>query len=539
MKRIVQKMNFRKLGLTALLLSSTLGLSAQTSVFDVIAGSPDHTSLEAALIQEGLDVTLDDNSGTFTVFAPNDLAFTNLATALGTDITGLLNLPNLTDILTYHVLGSIVPSSVVTNGEIVQPLSLTNTLKLTVTDELGTVFVNQGQVIAPDLPADNGVVHSLDAVVLPYETVVDIAIDNGFNSLAAAVIYAELMPVLTDPLATYTVFAPTDQAFENLAAWVGVQENGVAYDLSELLTPEVTPIELMADVLAYHVIGTSSVLAADLLNGDIVTPLSLSNNLKITVKATGDAFVNQAQITGTDIVAENGVVHILDEVVVPFETVVDVAIDNGFTTLTTAVITAELLPALTDPYNLFTVFAPTNDAFDALATELGTDLTGILALPNLADVLLYHVVSGDVESGDLVNGPVPTLNGSDIIVDLSNGVMINDAMVSLPDVEAENGMVHVIDGVLLPPTAGINKNELNGFDIFPNPTADFINVKVEYFDLKDVSILNNVGQVVKITPLTSNETRINVLDLAPGNYTIGVQGQGKSKYERLVITSLK
>ena len=283
MKRILQKNNFRKLGLTVLLLSSTLGISAQTSVFDVIAGSPNHTSLEAALIQEGLDFTLDDNSATFTVFAPNDAAFTSLATALGTDITGLLNLPNLTDILTYHVLGSIVPSSAVTNGEIVQPLSPTNTLKLTLT-EAGSVFVNQGQVTAPDLPADNGVVHSLDAVVLPYETVVDIAIDNGFNSLAAAVIYAELMPVLTDPLATYTVFAPTDQAFENLAAWVGV-------DLSELLTPEVTPIELMADVLAYHVVGTSSVLAADLSNGDIVTPLSLANNLKITVKATGDAFV--------------------------------------------------------------------------------------------------------------------------------------------------------------------------------------------------------------------------------------------------------
>ena len=538
MKRIVQKINFRKLGLTALLLSSTLGLSAQTSVFDLIAGSPDHTSLEAALIQEGLDVTLDDNSATFTVFAPNDAAFTSLATALGTDITGLLNLPNLTDILTYHVLGSIVPSSAVTNGAIVQPLSPTNTLKLTVT-EVGSVFVNQGQVTAPDLNADNGVVHSLDAVVLPNETVVDIAIDNGFNSLAAAVIYAELMPTLTNPLATYTVFAPTDQAFENLAAWVGIEESGVAYDLTELLTPEVTPIEFMADVLAYHVLGTSSVLAADLSNGDIVSPLSITNNLKITVKASGDAFVNQAQITGTDIVAENGVVHILDGVVLPFETVVDVAINNGFTTLTTAVITAELLPALTDPYNLFTVFAPTNDAFDALATELGTDLTGVLALPNLADVLLYHVVSGDLDSGDLVNGPVPTLNGSDIIVDLSNGVMINDAMVSLPDLSADNGMVHVIDGVLLPTTAGINKNELNGFDIFPNPTADFINVKVEDFDLKDVSILNNVGQVVKVIPLNSKETRINILDLAPGNYTIGVQGQGKSKYERLVITSLK
>ena len=91
-------------------------------------------------------------------------------------------------------------------------------------------------------------------------------------------------------------------------------------------------------------------------------------------------------------------VHAVDGVLLPFETVVDVAIDNGFTTLTTAVATAELLPALTDPYNEFTVFAPTNDAFDALAVALDTDLAGILALPNLADVLLYHVVSGYVPS---------------------------------------------------------------------------------------------------------------------------------------------
>ena len=123
-------------------LKSTLGvvaffaissINAQTNVFDdVIATSPDHNYLEAALVQEGLDVAL-QTSPELTVFAPTDQAFTDIATALGTDINGLLELPNLSDILTYHVLGAVVPSNAVTNGLIAQPLSTTNTLKLTVT----------------------------------------------------------------------------------------------------------------------------------------------------------------------------------------------------------------------------------------------------------------------------------------------------------------------------------------------------------------------------------------------------------------------
>ena len=485
---------------------------AQTNVFDdVIATSPDHNYLEAALVQQGLDIAL-QTTPNITVFAPTDQAFTDIATALGTDITGLLALPNLTDILTYHVLGSVVPSTAVTNGLIAQPLSTTNTVKLTVTSG-GGVFINQAQVTAVDLTADNGVVHVTNGVILPNETVVDVAIDNGFTALTAAVVYAEVMPTLTNPLANYTVFAPTDQAFEELASWIGVS-------LEDLLTPDVTPPGLMADVLVYHVLG-SPVLAAELSNGIIVAPVSTSNDLKVTVKASGEAFVNQAQITLTDITSGNGVVHAVDGVLLPFETVVDVAIDNGFTTLTTAVATAELLPALTDPYNEFTVFAPTNDAFDALAVALDTDLAGILALPNLADVLLYHVVSGYVPSNTLTNGAVTTLNGNSVTVDLTNGVMINNATVTLADIDSDNGIVHVIDGVLLPPTTNVNEIESVAIDVYPNPATDNLYITSE--SEVDFYITDLNGNVLKRG--TTGAQIVSVSDLSSGAYLVRAGGE--------------
>ncbi|MCH1479606.1 MAG: fasciclin domain-containing protein [Crocinitomicaceae bacterium] len=501
-------------GAAALFLASSS--FAQTTVFDVIAGSPDHNYLEAALVQEGLDAVLSDGSAEFTVFAPTDASFDALAAALGTDINGILALPNLTDVLTYHVVGATVPAAAVTNGAIVDAVSTTNTLKLTKT-AAGSVYANQAMVVAADLNADNGVVHATDGVLLPFETVVDVAIDNGFTSLAASVIYAELMPVLTNPLASYTVFAPTDEAFEALAAWVGVS-------VADLLTEAVTPPEFLADVLAYHVLG-APVLAAELSNGAIVAPVSQTNTLKVTVKGSGEAFVNQAQITATDIACDNGVVHVLDGVLIPFETVVDVAIDNGFSTLATAVITAELLPALSDPYNLFTVFAPTNDAFDALATALDTDLAGILALPNLADVLLYHVVAGPVTAADLVDGPVPTLNGSDVVVDLTNGVMINDAMVTTADVFSDNGVVHIIDGVLLPPNLGVNEMSNTPIEVYPNPAVNSIQFSSD--ETFDFSIVNTLGQVVS-NGKTSNQN-ISVSDLKDGMYTLVLSNAAGTK----------
>jgi uncharacterized surface protein with fasciclin (FAS1) repeats len=505
MKKQIIKPSLRKLMLPVSALVLSFGINAQTNVFDdVIAVSPNHNYLEAALVQEGLDVALKNSAATLTVFAPDDNAFTAIATALGTDINGLLALPNLTDILTYHVLGTTVPSSAVTNGAIVQPLSTTNTLKLTVT-LTGGVFVNQAQVTAVDLTANNGVVHVINGVLLPAETVVDVAIDNGFSTLATAVITARLLPALTNPLSTLTVFAPTNAAFANLATALGTDINGL------LALPN------LADVLTYHVLGTE-VLSTAVTNGAIVQPLSPTNTLKLTLTGTGNVFVNQAQVTSADINADNGVVHVLNAVVLPVETVVDLAIENGFTSLTAAVVKAELLPALTNPLASLTVFAPTNDAFDDLATALGVDLNGVLAHPQLADILLYHVLGSEVLSTQLVNGPVATLNGQNITIDLTDGVKVNQANVDLADVQAYNGVVHVIDAVLLPSLANLIENENNVFEVYPNPSSDMLNVMSA--DAKDFQIINVLGSVVKSGEILNNS--ISVSDLENGQYFIQI-----------------
>ncbi|MEN9399851.1 MAG: hypothetical protein RL632_952 [Bacteroidota bacterium] len=505
MNKQIFNYGLRKIILPVSALVLTFGVKAQTNVFDnVIAPSPNHTYLEAALIQQGLDVALKNNAATLTVFAPDDNAFLSLATALGTNITGLLALPNLTDILTYHVLGTTVPASAVTNGAIVQPLSTTNTLKLTKTAG-GAVYVNQAKVTTADLTANNGVVHVLNGVLLPAETVADIAIDNGFSTLVTAVVTAELLPALTDPLSTLTVFAPTNAAFDNLATALGTNVNGL------LALPN------LADVLAYHVLGTE-VLSSAVTNGAIVQPLSPTNTLKVTLTSTGNVFVNQAQVTSVDILADNGVVHVLNAVVLPVETVVDLAIDNGFTSLTAAVVKAELLPALTNPLASLTVFAPTNAAFDNLAAALGVDLNGVLAHPQLADILLYHVIGSEVLSTQLVNGPVSTLNGQNVTIDLTNGVKVNASNVVLADVQAYNGVVHVIDAVLLPSLADLMENENNVFEIYPNPTTDMLNVTAA--DAKEFQIVNVLGSVVKSGEVLNNA--ISISDLENGQYFIQI-----------------
>lgn len=491
--------------LSLMLFLGVLGLNAQTNVYDdVIATSPNHTSLAAAIQQAGLESALQDPSATLTVFAPDNNAFDDLAAELNTDINGLLALPNLSDILLYHVLGTTVPAADVNNGDIVVPLNTANSLKLTKTS-MGSVYVNQAMVNAADLSTDNGVVHSTDAVVLPSETVVDVAIDNNFTSLTTAVITAELLPALTDPFGTYTVFAPTDQAFSDLAVALNTDINGL------LALPN------LADILTYHVLG-SEVMAADVTNGLIAQPLSTTNSLKMTVNSTGDVFANQAQVVSTDITSDNGVVHVLDAVVLPSETVVDVAIDNGFSTLTSAVIEAELLPALTNPLSEFTVFAPTDQAFDNLAAELNTDINGILALPNLGDILLYHTLDGTVLSTDLTSGTVVTLEGNDILVDLSSGVMINDANVEMADVTSDNGVVHVIDKVLIPGTASIDEIENETIAVYPNPASEEVHFNV--VTSGEYEIIDANGITVKKG--TSVDGKVTISELENGNYFIRV-----------------
>ena len=423
---------------------SLLGFSVsaqQTSVYDVISGSPNHSFLTQAIDGEGLDVTLDDQSNEFTIFAPDDDAFEALADSLGfPDVATMLANPPLPieDILEYHILDTEVGSGAISNGDIVTPLNTANTLKLTKTSA-NDVFVNHAEVNAPDSGADNGVVHSLNAVVLPAETVADVAIDNGFSILVDALVAAELLPAVTNPFDTLTVFAPSDAAFNDAFGELGITAGDLLNDPN------------LADILLYHVLG-AEVASGDINNGDIVTPLNAANTIKLTKTVSGDVYANQALVELTQGV-DNGIVHAIDAVIFSDETVADVAIDNGFTILVDALVAAELLPAVTNPFDTLTVFAPSDAAFNDALGELGITAGDLLNDPNLADILLYHVLGDEVASGDIDNGDIVTpLNAANTIKltkTVSGDVYANQAMVEMADFGADNGVVHAIDAVIL------------------------------------------------------------------------------------------
>ncbi|PWH81262.1 fasciclin domain-containing protein [Brumimicrobium oceani] len=324
-------------------------------------------------------------------------------------------------------------------------------------------------------------------------------ISNSPNhtTLTAAIDAAGLDATLDDPMGEFTVFAPDNNAFADLLAELGITAPDLLADAG------------LADILTYHVLG-SEVMAAGITNGDIVTPINSNNTLKLTVNASSEVFVNQAQVNAADLAASNGVVHSIDQALLVNETVADLAIDNGFNILVAAVVEARLLPALTDPFAEYTVFAPTDAAFTTYITNSGITAPDLLASAGLADILLYHVLGMEVNSADLTDGMVATLNGANILVDLSNGVMINDAMVTTADVASDNGVVHVIDKVLVPGTASIETNKFEEITVFPNPTTSVI--QVENMENADYRITNSAGKIVKEGKLTSNNIQVNALE---------------------------
>ncbi len=453
----------------------------------------------------------------YTVFVPSNKAFESLPEGAVKTLLDPRNDDRLEEVFSYHVLRRAEPPFEL---EKYTTLQMINGQWLSI--NYREKQVGDANFTGELIPCSNGVIYVIDQVLTPttddlYQVLQK---DGRFTIFTKAITASRQGKLYQNVHDNYTVFAPTDQAFQNLADLVGVP-------LSALFDPAVIPTASLQAVLGTHVLG-AIVPSADVTNGAIVDNIVGINTLKLTVKSSGDVFVNQAQVTAVDVNSDNGVVHVINSVLLPDETVVDVAIDNGFSSLATAVITAELMPALTDPYNLFTVFAPTNDAFDNLATALGTDINGLLALPNLADILLYHVVGGAVLSTDLTNGNVPTLNGADITVDLSSGVMINDAMVTTADVLADNGVVHIIDKVLLP-GAGISEESIE-VSIYPNPATE--KLYIESSADVDFYITDLSGSVVKTGTTGVNE--ISISNLKSGAYLIHTSGSQNGQVYRFI-----
>lgn len=262
------------------------------------------------------------------------------------------------------------------------------------------------------------------------------------STLTDAIVAAGLTDVLTGQ-GPFTVFAPTNAAFEKL-------------DPTTLNTIISTP-SLLVSLLQYHVVS-GDVRSGDLSNGPVPTVLS-GQSIDVAV-ANGMVTLNgSSKVTTADVIASNGVIHIVDEVLLPedffAQTIVQLAAGNPDLSILVSALSkpelSDLLAAANDPTSDLTVFAPTNAAFEAVLQALGKTSIDDIPVELLKEIVTYHLLGGAVKSTELTNGDVETLlPGESVTVDLTDGVMINNAMVIEADVMAVNGVIHVVDGVLLP-----------------------------------------------------------------------------------------
>lgn len=284
--------------------------------------------------------------------------------------------------------------------------------------------------------------------------IVDTAVADGrFTTLVAAVQAAGLVDTLKGE-GPFTVFAPTDEAFAKLPAGT----------VDELLKPE--GLDQLQNILLYHVVA-SKVMAADVASLESAeTAMGESVNIKIDMDKV---YINDAQVIITDIETSNGVIHVIDTVLMPpaeMMDIVDTAVADGrFTTLVAAVEAAGLVDTLKGD-GPFTVFAPTDEAFAKLPAGTVEELLKPENIETLKNILLYHVVPGQVMAADVVTlETAETALGETVAIKQDMGsVYINDAMVIITDIETSNGVIHVIDTVLMPPAELV--------DIVETATAD-------------------------------------------------------------------
>jgi transforming growth factor-beta-induced protein len=278
-------------------------------------------------------------------------------------------------------------------------------------------------------------------------TIVSVAkSDPDLSILVQAVVKAGLADTLSDPNGQFTVFAPTNEAFVALLKQLGVSS------LDDI------PVATLRAVFLDHVItGPYQYWAGNLEEADwndqrLVTAGGLALD---TDRAP--LSVNDAAIVAADIPATNGVVHVIDRVLLdpdPRPTIVGIASSNpDFSILTAAVIKAGLADTLADPSANLTVFAPTNEAFVALLAKLGVASLDDIPVDTLRAVLLDHVVVGELDAVDVV-GRLESGEGADSIGGLwlqfgSGPLTVNGVNIVATDIEGSNGTVHVIDQVLL------------------------------------------------------------------------------------------
>ncbi len=425
-----------------------------TDIVDIALASSDLSNLVLALQRADLVSAL-EAEGPFTVFAPTNAAFS--AFLADNNFASVDDVPVdvLTQVLLNHVVSGENLSASLSTGY-VSSLSTAgpggSNLSLFIDTASGVSINGVAAVSLPDIEASNGVIHVVDAVIgLP--NIVDHALANpDLSSLVDALTAngnTTFTTLLSDDSQDFTVFAPVNAAFADFT-----NPNGNELD----------------NILSNHVLAGTAAFASGLSNSYVATAaqntdgdaLSLYINVDNSVTLNGTSTVAAA-----DIVATNGVIHAVDAVI-DIPTVVTFALaDPTFAPLVTALTTATPgtdFATILSSETIYTVFAPTDAAFQALLdSNADWNEVGDIDESLLTSVLLHHVIEGNVRSGDLTDGiNPPTLEGDaitinlpgtgDNIADVTDGAGNTGIGIIAVDVQAGNGVVHVLDAVLIPDT---------------------------------------------------------------------------------------
>ena len=453
----------------------------------------EHTSLVAALAHANLVGVL-SGDGPYTVFAPTDSAFEEMGLNLSDFDTDEEN-ATLAMILSYHVTMGSVMSSDLSDGMEVNTL-IQEPITVNFYGEDTVVLNGDATVTSANVETSNGIIHIIDKVLMPPSLttvtppVGEICYDMDTHTVdlskteetcdemwipsvdipttaAATTIHTSLVAALEKANLTtalkgegpFTVFAPSDAAFT--AAGISLDD----FDADTL-----------ANILTYHVVS-GKVMSTDLSNGMMATALN-GGTLVFSI-SEGNVSVNGANVVLANVPVSNGVIHVIDKVMIPpageicYDPVshtvdvtktadtcdkswipsVDIPTTAAATTIHTSLVAALEKANLTTTLKgegPFTVFAPTDEAFTAAGINLD-DYDTDEKIAALADILLMHVVSGKVMSSDLTDGMEATaLSGDTLSFMIGDTVSVNDATVIIADVPVSNGVIHVIDKVLMP-----------------------------------------------------------------------------------------
>ncbi len=408
-------------------------------------------TLATALVKTKLSAEL-DLMGPITLLAPTDEAFEMLLKEIGQSSIDDIPENVLKQILLNHVLaGEAASSEIATIDRISSKAG--STLMLSVNNGF---MVGNSNIVEPfDMYAGFGILHTIDQVLIPssiepfVNSVLEPAYFNkNFSYLVDAVVKAGLVETLLST-PDLTIFAPTNQAF-----------------MEANIDPMALDVETLTKVLTYHVLG------AKVMSNEIPREaITLGGSHIYFSNVRSGSFINgNTKITAVDIASGSGVVHVINHILLPAEgTIVDKAIEltatGEFTSLVEALVrTAEEgtpeqnLIAVLNSEGPFSVFAPTNDAFqNLLDSNSNWNSINDIPLETLIDVLTYHVVPARAYDKDLQSAlsrfnELPTAQGNPIRIDLNSLSINGTSSIIGVNTHATNGVIHVIDQVLIPLT---------------------------------------------------------------------------------------